>query len=103
VVLGTNSDPCSATSQVTWSGGIVTNTNPLDFCRSPKKKMSRRLDRPVPLRLRAFYGYSTGTYELDTITNGPKLLPTNKYKYGQEICINSTCQSFIGINVLQTH
>ncbi len=100
---GTNSDPCSATSQVTWSGGIVTNTNPLDFLPISKKKMSAAWTGPFPCDYAHCYGYSTGTYELDTITNGPKLLPTNKYKYGQEICINSTCQDFIGINVLQTH
>jgi hypothetical protein len=43
---------------------------------------------------------SSGTYELDTITNGKKLAEVKGYKYSQELCIDSSCGSYyLGLNV----
>ncbi|MGA8532981.1 MAG: hypothetical protein WB615_02600 [Candidatus Tumulicola sp.] len=93
---GPTSDPCEDTDTITWSGGIVTNNAKQHAIG--KSKMKATWTGPFPCTSSTCN--SSGSYELDTITNGPDLTKTAKYKYGQQLCIDSSCGSYlIGINV----
>ena len=92
---GPSSDPCEDTNTITWSGGMkLYKTN------HPIGKAKIKATWSGPFQCTSSTCGSSGTYELDTLKNGGKLTATNKYKYAQDLCIDSSCGSYqMGWNV----
>jgi hypothetical protein len=92
---GPTSDPCEDTDQISWSGGVVLTKT---LHGVGKSKMKGTWTGPFPCTSSTCG--SSGSYELDTITNGKKLTEVKAYKYSQNVCIDSSCGTYyIGLNV----
>ena len=95
---GTPSAPCGDTSDYAWSG-LVCKPSAIPNCTA----------NPVSTRLISSVAWTgpfpctpstcgTGTYELDTITAGSRLRGKGQYWLAQEIDLDGSPSTYIGLN-----